>query len=96
MSDFEQMPMEPEHQENLFIQILQEKLDLMSSEFGGLSIPVKILIGVFIVMVMAVTAFAIYYSYNNWDKIKKTVKKVTTDIKKKVTGLKPKTNQKSL
>ena len=54
MSDFEQMPMEPEHQENLFIQILQdmEKLDLMSSEFGGLSIPVKILIGVLIVMIM--------------------------------------------
>ena len=93
MSDFEQMPMEPEHQENLFIQILQdmEKLDLMSSEFGGLSMPVKILIGVLIVM-MAVTASAIFYSNNNWGKIMETAKKMTTDIKKKVTGLKPKTN----
>ena len=94
MSDFEQMPIEPEVQENLFIQILQdmEKLDLMSSEFGGLSMPVKILIGVLIVMIMAVTASAIYYSYNNWGKIMETAKKMTTDIKKKVTGVEPKTN----
>ena len=94
MSDFEQMPMEPEVPENFFLQILQdmEKLDLMSSEFEGLSMPVKILIGVLTVMIMTVISFAIYYSYNNWDKIKKTAKKMTTDIKKKVAGLKPKTN----
>ena len=64
MSDFEQMPMEPEHQENLFIQILQdmEKLDLMSSEFGGLSIPVKILIGVFTSRAAAESYFAVVSS----------------------------------
>ena len=90
MSDFEQMPMEPEVQEKVFLQILQdmEKLDLINSEFGGLSLPVKLLIGVLILVIMAAIAFAIYYPYNNWDKIKKTAKKVTTDIKKKVNGLK--------
>ena len=94
MSDFEQMPMEPEVQDNFFLQILQdmEKVDLMGSEFGGLSMPVKILMGVLAVMIMAVISLAMYYSYNNWDKIKKTAKKMTTDIKKKVAGLKPKTN----
>ena len=59
MSDFEQMPMEPEVQENLFIQILQdmEKLDQLR--------------GVFIVMIMAVIAFAIYYSYKNLESCNK-------------------------
>ena len=44
MSDFEQMPMEPEVPEKLFLQIIQdmEKFDLINSEFGGLSLTVKI------------------------------------------------------
>ena len=95
MSDFEQMPMEPEVQENLFIQILQdmEKLDLMSSEIGGSSMPVKrLIIGVLIVMIMVVSVFYIYYSYNNWVKMKEIAKKMNTDIKKKVPGVKAKTN----
>ena len=98
MSDFEQMPMEPEVQDNFFLQILQdmEKLDLINSEFGGLSLPVKLLIGVLILVIMAAITFAIYFSYNNWDKIKKSTKKMTTGIKEKITGLKPKTNKKSL
>ena len=98
MSDFEQMPMEPEVQEDVFLQILQdmEKLDLINSEFGGLSLPVKLLIGVLILVIMAAITFAIYFSYNNWDKIKKSTKKMTTGIKEKITGLKPKTNKKSL
>ena len=60
MSDFEQMPMEPEVQEDVFLQILQdmEKLDLINSEFGGLSLPVKLLIGV-LILVRNVLSFLI-------------------------------------
>ena len=59
MSDLEQMPMEPEVQDNFFLQILQdmEKVDFMWSSLGVLT-----------VMIMAVISLAIYYS----NKIKKT------------------------
>ena len=55
--------------------------------------PVKrLIIGVLIVMIMVVSAFYIYYSYNNWVKMKEIAKKMNTDIKKKVPGVKAKTN----
>ena len=94
MSDFEQMPMEPEVPETFFLQIFQdmEKLDLINSEFGGLSLTVKILIGILVLILMATIAFGMYVTYNNWDKIKKKAKKITTDIKGQVTASKKKAN----
>ena len=92
MSDFEQMPMEPEVPEKLFLQIIQdmEKFDLINSEFGGFSLTVKIIIGILVLILIAAIIFGTYSAYNNWDKIKKKAKKITTDLKGQVSGSKKK------
>ena len=45
-----------------------DKLDLNNSEFGGLTLTVKILIGIIVLILMAATAFGMCFAYNNWVK----------------------------
>ena len=94
MSTIEKMTMEPEFPENLFVQIFQEmeKIDLINSEFGGLALIEKLLLGLFVLILLAAITFGIYYAYNNWDKIKKKAKKLTADIKGQLTASKKKAN----
>ena len=44
-----------------------DKLDPNNSEFGGLTLTVKILIGIIVLILMAATTFGMYLAYNNCD-----------------------------
>ena len=79
MSDSEK-PMDPE-----------QVMEKIISELVGLSLTVKILTGIILILIAA-TIFGTYFAYNNWDKIKKKVKKITTDLKGQVSGSKKKAN----
>ena len=58
MSDSEK-PMDPE-----------QVMEKIISELVGLSLTVKILTGIILILIAAIS-FGMYLAYNNWDKIKK-------------------------
>ena len=59
MSDSEK-PMDPE-----------QVMEKIISELVGLSLTVKILTGIILILIAAIS-FGMYLAYNNWDKIKKS------------------------
>ena len=46
---------------------MDKLVDLIYSEFEGLNRTVNILIGIIVLILMAATAFGMYFAYN-WDK----------------------------
>ena len=73
MSDFEQMPMEPEFSGNFFIQ-----------SFQNMELYLNIVI--LVLILLAVITLGVYKAYSNWDKITKKTKKLTIDAKAIITG----------
>ena len=91
MSDFQQMSIEVEVDNDLWLQIAQEmaKFDLINSEYEGLTLPLKILILSYLYLILMATVITImfaalalgaYKGYNYWDSIKEKSQKATTGL----------------
>ena len=84
MSDFEEMPIEPEFSGNFFNQIFQNMKLYTPLDLLELYLDIVILV----LIVMAAIALGVNKAYKNWDKIKT----ITTHTKAKITGSKKRAN----